>query len=153
MEWTRPRPYLDTNVLFSALHGSDSAPGAILDRHVDGTILMVVSGLVLEELVRTVRTVRSKRPVLLPQLYTFLTEAPPEVTEEASVDAVRDAAMRCIDTKDAPILAVAIACQADCVVSGNTRHFTQDVTRCAGISILTPTAYLAHLVERTPLGR
>jgi len=51
----------------------------------------------------------------------------------------------CINAKDAPILAAAIGSGADCVVSGNTRHFTQDAARCAGIAIYTPAAFLAAL--------
>jgi hypothetical protein len=51
----------------------------------------------------------------------------------------------CINAKDAPILAAAVACGADCIVSGNTRHFNQEAAECAGIAIFTPAAYLKTL--------
>jgi predicted nucleic acid-binding protein len=50
-----------------------------------------------------------------------------------------------INAADAPILAAAVRSSAGCLVSGNTRHFTAEVGRKAGIEILTPTAYIAAL--------
>jgi len=50
-----------------------------------------------------------------------------------------------INAADASILAAAVRGGADCLVSGNTRHFTAEVGRKAGIEILTPTAYIAAL--------
>ncbi|MBI2911701.1 MAG: hypothetical protein HYY05_06125 [Chloroflexi bacterium] len=78
MAQARPRPFLDTNVLFSALYSQQGPSAAILR----------------------------------------------------------------------PILAAAVASGAGCLVSGNTRHFTPQVSGCAGIDIYTPAAYLALLRAR-----
>jgi len=65
----RPRVFLDSNVLFSGLHSARGAPGIILDHFAKGAVIMVVSPLVLEEVVRTIK---SKLPEALPSLYTLL---------------------------------------------------------------------------------
>ena len=39
----------------------------------------------------------------------------------------------------------AILSASDCLVTGNSRHFTPEVERCVGFRILSPAAYLAEL--------
>src|SRR6266540_2288592 len=51
----KPRPFVDTNVLYSGLYSSRGAPAELLKRHADGKLTIVISRQVLEELVRTVR--------------------------------------------------------------------------------------------------
>lgn len=136
------RPFLDTNVLFSGLSGSNSPPAVILDRHIEGEIVIVVSRIVLDELEGVIRR---KRPAILGKLATFLAETPPDLVADPTRDEVL-VAERCINPNDAPILAAAIRSSATCLVSGNTRHFTSDAARCAGISIYTPATYLTTLV-------
>jgi predicted nucleic acid-binding protein len=139
MERPKPRPFLDTNVLFSGLYGS-GPPATILERHAAGEIAIIISRQVLEELVRTIQL---KHPLVLPMLGVFLMTTPPEICDDPSMEQVRTIE-RCINPTDAPILAAALSSQSDCVVSGNTRHFTPDAARCAGIRILTPAAFLAE---------
>lgn len=146
MEQVRPRPFLDTNVLFFGFYRAGSSPATILERHAAGDLLIVVSGQVLEELERTIRR---KQPALLPLLDAFLIAAPPEVTMDPPAEVVQDAE-RSINPTDAPILAAAVVSGADCLISGNTRHFTQVVAGCAGIAIFTPVDYLASLREQAP---
>ena len=136
----KPRPFLDTNVLFSGLHGS-GPPSLILNWHASGAITAVISRLVLAELVRTLR---NKQPHLLPSLEAFLRNAPPEMCSDPTITEVEQAE-RCISPNDAPILAAALRSGADCIVSGNTRHFTPDVARRTGIEIFTPAQYVAKL--------
>jgi predicted nucleic acid-binding protein len=52
---------------------------------------------------------------------------------------------RLINATDAPILAAVLASQADCLVTGNTRHFTPEVARRARIRIVSATGYLEEL--------
>lgn len=141
MARNRPRPFLDTNVFFSGLYSARGAPAALLDLHARGRIIVVVSQQVLSELVGVIREVR---PDLLPALRTFLEAAPPEVTPDPTKEEVAEAAA-CINAVDAFILAAAKASHADCLVTGNTRHFTASVARCAGVTILTPRVYLDSL--------
>jgi len=79
MASARPRPLVDTNVLFSGLYRSGSAAGTILQRHAEGRLSIVISHQVLEELVGAVR---AKKPDLLPLLQTFLVNAPPELAAD-----------------------------------------------------------------------
>jgi predicted nucleic acid-binding protein len=137
----KPRPFLDTNVLFSGLYRAGGPPATILERHAQGRLAAVISRQVLEELVSTIR---AKKPDLLLLLQTFLTNAPPEVCADPLPAEVRRVSAF-INATDAPILAAAIKCGADCLVTGNTRHFTAQVARQANLAIFTPAAYLAHV--------
>ena len=51
----RPRVFLDTNVLVSALYSAGGPPAAILRLHVEDRITIVVSQLVVEELIRAIQ--------------------------------------------------------------------------------------------------
>ena len=140
MEASKPRLFLDTNVLFSGLYGP-GPPATLLERHVEGRLIVVISRQVLEELAGVIRR---KQPAVLPRLELFLTSALPEISIDPTLEEVRQAA-RCINSIDTPILAAALKCRVDRLVSGNTRHFTPEVARCAGIVIVTPAACLASL--------
>lgn len=61
----RPRPFLDTNVIVSGLYTPNGHAAAILDQHVQGRLVIVISRQVLEELSKTLTT---KRPDLIPML-------------------------------------------------------------------------------------
>jgi predicted nucleic acid-binding protein len=141
MALIRLRPFLDTNVIFSGLYSPFGPPAAILERHAQGFIRFVISSQVIDELVRTIR---AKRPDLLALLHEFLMAAPPEIVADPPIEAVRRM-MDCINAADAPILAAAIRSESDCLVTGNSRHFTPEVARCAGFRILSPAAYLAGI--------
>ena len=101
----------------------------------------MVSQQVLDELVRAIS---NKQPRRIPTLHAFLAETPPEVCPDPSPHVV--ARVRpLINAADAPILAAAIESGADCLVTGNTHHFTTEVAERAGIAILTPAAYMRTL--------
>lgn len=137
----KPRPFLDTNVLFSGLYSRTGPPAAILNLHATGRLTAVVSQHVLGELVRAINT---KQRRLLPLLHMFLAATPPEVCPDPAPHVV--ARVRpLINAADALILAAAIESGADCLVTGNTRHFTAEVSEKAGIAILTPAAYVSTL--------
>ena len=55
MSKPRPRVFLDSNVVFSGVHSPEGAPGIILEHFVKGSISVVVSQQVLEEVVRTIK--------------------------------------------------------------------------------------------------
>jgi len=91
-----------------------------------------------------VGTIKTKKPELLPLLYTFLTHAPPELCVDPTLLEVEEAS-RWINPTDAPILAAARTSGADCIVTGNTRHFTPNVAARSGIRIVTPAQYVEQL--------
>ena len=162
---TKPRPFLDTSVLFSGLHSRTGPPAAILNLHIAGRLTAVVSRLVIDELVRAVSAKQPRHIPLIPALLVesgllsdeyiyegghisllnvFLSDAWPQLCPDPAPHLVRRV-RPLINAADAPILAAAIESGADCLVTGNTRHFTAEVSEKAGIAILTPTDYLRTL--------
>lgn len=138
------RPFVDTNVWFSGFYKAGGAPARILELHALGEISIVISRQVLTELVTTLQ---SKAPQILPLALRFFVAAPPEIAEDPTPSAVQKA-QTWINHADAPILAAAVESGADCLITGNTRHFTQHVAGQAGIAILTPAQYLRMLEDR-----
>lgn len=135
-----PRPFLDTNVLYSGLYSPAGPPAQILAAHSRGQIIIVVSPQVLEELVLTIQR---KAPALLPLLHDLLTPTPPEVCPTPTGEEV-EAAADCVNASDAPILAAARKSRADCLVTGD-RTFAREAAPCAGLPIFTPRHYLQSL--------
>lgn len=134
----RPRPFLDTNVLFSGWYRPGAAPGTILRMHASGQLDAIISELVLVELVRTFGR---KAPHLLTPFQAAFETRPFEVwpdPPQTSVDRYR----ALLPTADAVILAAVLESGADCLVTGNTRDFTAQVATSAGIEILGPTAFV-----------
>lgn len=135
----RARVFLDSNVIFSGLRSKGGPPGQILEMQARREIIVVVSRLVLEEVVRTIK---EKLPEALPSLSHFLASALPEVVADPSLEEVRHWE-EIINSLDAPVLAAAIQARPDHVITGNIRHFTIEVAERSGLSILTPSQFVA----------
>jgi uncharacterized protein len=140
----RPRVFLDSNVVFSGLYSPEGAPGAILEHFVKGSIRVVVSQQVLEEVVRTIR---AKLPGALPALRELLMSVPPEVVADPGPQDIKYW-MKKLPLGDAAILAAAIGAQPDYFVTGD-KHFTEDqsIARETGLQIVSP-ADLLRLLEQ-----
>ena len=130
----RPRVFLDTNVIVSALHSPTGPPGEILRAHIEGKIAGVVSQQVLEELARTVA---AKLPAAVPALQTLLLSAPPEVVPDPPRTAVRHWA-RLVELSDAPILAAAAEAEIDYFVTGDGGILAKAAEiAAAGVTVLS----------------
>jgi putative PIN family toxin of toxin-antitoxin system len=140
----RPRVFLDSNVVFSGLYSPEGASGIILKHFVKGSIRVVVSQQVLEEVVRTVR---GKLPSALPALRRLLVSIPPEVIADPELQET-ERWMNILPLGDAAILAAAIGAQSDYFITGD-KHFTEDpgIAEEAGLQIVTPADFL-RLLER-----
>src|SRR3972149_7574041 len=103
----RPRVFLDTNVIFSALRSPAGPPAEILQLHILGRIAVVVSSQVLDELARTIA---AKLPAKMGALQTLLLSSPPEVVADPPQDEV-DRWARLVNPVDAPIIAAAAAAE------------------------------------------
>jgi uncharacterized protein len=133
------RVFLDTNVIFSALYSSRGAPGAILAHFIDGRISVVISQQVLEEVIRTIK---EKLPEALPALKRLLLNAAPEICADPAAEMV-SRWLKILQPGDAAILAVAIATEADCLVTGDNHFLENPVAMSqAGIKIITPASFL-----------
>jgi len=137
------RVFLDSNVIFSGLHSSSGAPGAILEYFTEGKLEVVISQQVLEEVVRTVK---EKLPEALPTLRRLLMSAPPEVSNDPAIEEVTPWA-RLMNTEDAAILAAAIAAQPDCLITGD-KHFLGNpvISEKSGLHIVSPAQFLEHFI-------
>ena len=143
------RVFLDSNVLFSGLYSSKGPPGKILDLYLQGEISVLVSTVVLDELVRTIRT---KLPNALPALERLLTSVPPEVVADPSEEQVLEACS-IVNVGDAPILAAAVLADPDFFVTGDMGYFQDNPEKVhyAGPPIVTPAQFLRYFSVRAEI--
>ncbi len=144
MPTSKPRVFLDSNVIFSGLHSPQGAPGAILERFIKGGINVVVSQQVLEEVIRTIK---EKLPEALHALKKLLVSMPPEVITDPKLEDIKRWTRR-LSVADAAILAAAVAAQPDYFVTGDN-HFLENpgIREETGLHIVTPAQFL-KLTER-----
>lgn len=138
---SRPRVFLDTNVLVSALYSAAGPPGQILKLHAADRITIVVSQLVLDELLSSIR--RKFRQVL-PDLRSFLLSAPPEIVPDPSPAEV-DRLSATVNFDDAPILAAALAAEVDAFVTGDAALLRQAKRLHTSIRLPKPAQFLKDL--------
>jgi predicted nucleic acid-binding protein len=139
-EKPNPRIFVDSNVLISGIYSIKGSPAKILYSSASGLITIVVSQLILRE---TVFTIKEKKPDALSALNAFLTNSPPEIVINPSIDQVTKWT-KYLHFEDAEILASAIGAEPDYFVTGD-KHFHSNVSlpEKSGLRIVTP----AQLVE------
>ncbi len=142
MPKSKPRVFLDSNVIFSGLYSPKRAPGIIFEHFIRGNISVVVSQQSLEEVIRTIK---EKLPETLPALRRLLVNVPPEVAADPKVDEIERWTRR-LSVADAAILAAAVATQPDYFVTGDN-HFiaNPDIAKESGPTIVTPAQFLRFL--------
>lgn len=134
------RPFVDTSVLLAAFCDAGCPSSELLVQQTRGELAIVISRQVLEELVTTVRVLM---PEVLPNLQAFMLSAAPEICPDPEDGEVRRLAA-CMGLEDAPILAAAIQCRADCLVTTDVRQLAPEVARCARFPVLAPSIRLAE---------
>jgi len=137
----RPRVFLDTNVLVSALYSADGPPGAILRLHVDERITIVVSQLVVDELIRAIRR---KFPDALPLLREFLLNTPPEVVPDPTGEEIQTFAGG-VNRSDAPLLAAAVMAGVDYLATGDSAFLREARRLKTSVALVTPRELLGRL--------
>ncbi len=137
---SRPRVFLDTNVLFSGLRTAGGNPRRILQWATGRVIQAVVSSVVLGELARNLRR---KEPRVKRDLEQLLTSTALDVAPEAPDSEIirwRDAGLG----TDAPLVAAAVLAEVDYLCSGDRRLLDQaSLVERAGLRVAPP----AELVE------
>ena len=132
------RIVLDTNVLVSGLLNPDGNPGRVLDLFLAGDVTLVVDDRVLAEY----------RAVLARPKFGFDAFDVSDLLSLIETESVRVAApplgIVVPDEGDLPFIEVAIAGEAEVLVTGNVRHFR----RSAGIPVFVETP--AEFVHRWP---
>lgn len=113
------RFFLDANVLFSACISPEGRSAALVALAHRGLCELVTSAHAMEE---AQRNLHARYPEVAPRLQAILRSV--EIVPEAQpdrVDQVRRAYR--LPLEDAPILAAAIACNADALLTGDRTHF------------------------------
>ena len=131
------RAVVDTNVLVSAL----ISPGGPCDRLLAAAVAGVFTLVLDESIIAEYELVLHKSkfgfdPALVESFITRLEAGAEKVTAPP-------AGLSLPDETDAKFVEVALASAADCVVTGNTRHFPAKT--CGKVRILTPAQFLARL--------
>lgn len=133
------RVFLDSNVIFLGIYSSRGAPAVILERFVEGRLMIVVSQQVLDEVIRTIK---EKLPGALPALRKLLVNAPSEIRKDPIPEEVKRWS-GLLDIGDAAILAAAVAAQPDYFVTGDRRFVENpEIAEKAGLQIVTPAQFI-----------
>ena len=127
------RLVLDTNVLVSGLLRADGPPGRILDGVLSGSYRLLFDDRILDEYIAVLDRPRfGFAPSAVRVLLAFIRDTG-ELIPTAPLEP------RSPDPADQPFLEVAIAGQADALVTGNLRHFPRD----CGVRVVSPAELLA----------
>jgi len=140
------RAVLDTNVLISGIVWR-GAPNDLVEFIRIGTVKLVTSPVLLAELVRVIH--RTKFRPTLARSNTNLDEVLAELVRHAEiVDSPRLRHPVSRDPDDDAVLALAVAAQADIIISGDADLLI--LGSYAGISIVTPAQALAMIDPPPP---
>ena len=135
---------LDTNVLVSGLLSPFSAPGEIVRMIASGQLRLCVDARILWEYSAVLKRPRFQfQPDLVAEFLSFI--------EEGAFFAAGVPLRHPLpDHDDEPFLEVAVAAQADALVTGNRRHFPPRA--CGAMRVLTPTDFIAFYRRRVAPG-
>jgi predicted nucleic acid-binding protein len=137
------RIFVDSNVLISGIYSPKGTSARILYLHASRHVTIVVSRLILTE---TVLTLREKKPDAVSALNAFLTNSPPEIVINPSIDQVKKW-IEFLHFNDAAIFAAAISAEPEYFVTGDKHfHSTSLLSEKSGLRILTP-AQLIRLLD------
>jgi len=125
---------LDTNVLVSGLLSPFSPPGEIVRMLAAGHLRLCVDARILSEYAAVLKRPRFRfQPDLVAEFLGF-------VEDRALLAAGSPLRHPLPDRDDEPFLEVAIAAQADALVTGNQRHFPSRA--CRGVRVLSPSEFI-----------
>jgi putative PIN family toxin of toxin-antitoxin system len=135
----KTRVFLDSNVIFSGIYSSKGAPTVILERFIEGRLMVVVSQQVMDEVIRTIK---EKLPEGLPALRKLLVNAPPEIRKDPTPEEIKRWS-ELLDIGDAAILAAAVVAQPNYFITGD-KHFIEnpEIAEKAGLQIVTPAQFI-----------
>jgi putative PIN family toxin of toxin-antitoxin system len=139
MEAKRWRVFLDTSALIAGLISQTGAAREVLRLCEAGVVETLVSTQVLTE---ADRNLSDKLPRLVADYRLLIQSIAPTLVDDPTREEVSQVA-GLIHANDAPILAAAIAAEADYLVTWNTKHFHQPkVQRAVRFQIVTPGEFL-----------
>jgi len=138
------RLFLDANILFTAAYSPEGVSRSLFALAAAGSCFLWSSRFACEEARRNIELKAADRLSDLEELITRVS-----VTPEPSPDAIIAAGPHGLPGKDVPILAAAITCAADILITGDRRDFGPLMGKTvAGITVLAPREALARLLDR-----
>jgi putative PIN family toxin of toxin-antitoxin system len=136
------RVVLDTNVIVSAMVSPNGNCASILAAAGVGKLRIIIDERILLEYATVLHRPKLKlNPAKVELILAQIRDMGERVTAPP-------AGIHLPDETDAKFVEVALAAVADCVVTGNTRHFPAKA--CKGVRILKPTQFLARLAGKMP---
>jgi len=133
---------VDTNVLVAGLLSPFGPPGEILRMIASGTLRLCFDARILTEY----------EGVLARPKFRFSAEHTQALMEHIQAEGFSVASsplpVRLPDPSDEPFLESAVAGKADCLITGNTRHFPS--ARRQGVPILSPREFLDYYRKHSP---
>jgi uncharacterized protein len=128
------RIVLDTNVLVSALLSPAGAPAQVLTLLLAGDLVLLFDERILDEY----------RAVLTRARFSFDAPKVDALLQQLETDGERVTATTTTtlpDPDDLPFIEVALSGRADALVTGNLKHFPENL----GVPVLSPRALLAQV--------
>lgn len=138
------RILLDTNIIISGFLSAKGPPGHLLQVWLDGRFDLVTSQTQLDELQRALGYDRPRDRVSFEQVRDFVDNIDVMAVVVSAVVPVNVSP----DPDDNLILAIAIAGQADLIVSGDKQHMLT-LHAVEGIPIVTPRDALSYLEDES----
>jgi len=139
------RAVVDTNVFVSAFLTPAGTCGRLLAAWVTGGFTLVLDQRIVLEYAKVLSEAKFGFDRSLAEGFIV------RLAAEAEEITAPPAGIHLPDETDAKFVEVALAASADCVVTGNARHFPAKA--CRGARILTPAQFLARLADEMPLLR
>ena len=144
------RVFLDTSVLFSALHSATGSARDLLDAATDAEIDLVISAYVLNEVRRNLAR-KSERGS---ERLTAVLAAGSLAIVEPDAALIHHIA-QVVEPKDAPVIAAAVIAGVPVVATYDQRHLlsqAQLIRSTSGVEVLTPDEVLRRLAADDQAG-
>jgi len=132
------RIFLDSSVIIAGAISTRGSAHIVIRLGEIGLFTVVVSTTVLNE---SQNNIQRKTPQSMPYFVEILLSIQPEILPDPAPE---ESLIweTIIEKKDAPILAAAVNGKVDRLLSWNTKHFTAEVGKAAGILIQTPAEFV-----------
>jgi|WetSurMetagenome_2_1015567.scaffolds.fasta_scaffold158508_2 uncharacterized protein len=135
--------FLDANIIFTAAYSPEGSSRFLFSIAETGAVTLCTSRYALDEAKRNLALKAKDKLPTLEKLLPHLAIVP-----EPHPDKVAWAALLPLPPKDAPIMAAALSCKADILVTGDRRDFGHLLgTTCEGVLVLEPTETLKRLAK------
>ena len=143
-ERKRCKVFLDSNVLLSGLFSDKGAPRVILDL-LTLNLPMLTGSTGRYNFLEVERNLKKKMPQALPLYHKYLPKLGLEVVALPSKEQIKTMA-RAIAEKDVPVLASAIACNADYLITGDKKDFDRlKSIKTYNITIVSPAEFIEKM--------